>query len=183
MKQCLLLLAALACFSVTFAQEDELVIHGTTKVSKNLTPKQVVDSLNKRFPDAKSVQYFKTPHDAAQNGWTITEDNELGPDDQVDYYTIAFTRNNMKYYGLYRANGELVSSKLRQNVNNLPRAITTSLKSLNAQHPGYKVVSKTYYKNTNYSKQKEHYEIIASDGKSKKRLFYAPDGTLVKVKG
>lgn len=178
-----MLLATLACFSVAFAQDDELVIHGTTKVGKNLAPKVVIDSLNKTFPNAKAVQYYKTPKDVAKAGWTVTEDNDLGPGDDIEYYTISFTRNNMKYYGLYRPNGELVSSRLRQSVTNLPRPITTSLKSLGTQHPGYKVVSKTYYKNTNHSKKKDYYEVVATDGKNKKRLYYAPDGTLVKVKG
>ncbi|WP_276483808.1 hypothetical protein [Paraflavitalea pollutisoli] len=183
MKKYLILLLTAVIVSSAWAQDDELIIHGTTKVSKNLAPKVVIDSLNKTFPNAKAVQYYKTPKSVAQSGWTVTEQNDLGPTDDVDYYTISFTRNNMKYYGLYRANGELVSSRLRQNVTQLPRAISTSLKSLGTQHPGYSVVSKTYYKNTNHSKKKEYYEVVATNGKNKKTLFYAPDGTIVKVKG
>ena len=36
------------------AQED-LVIKGTKKVVKKYTPQQVIDSINKRLPDAKAV--------------------------------------------------------------------------------------------------------------------------------
>lgn len=183
MKKYLSLLAAIALFSTAFAQDDELIIHGTTKVNKNLAPKVVIDSLNKTFPNAKAVQYYKTPKDAAKEGWTVTEDNDLGPDDEIDYYTISFNRNNMKYYGLYKANGHLVSSRLKQNVNNLPAAIKSSMKMLGTQYPGYKVLSKTYYKNLNHTKKKEYYEIVAEKGNDKKRLYYAADGTLIKVKG
>jgi len=183
MKKSLFLLLAIAWCSQLFAQDDDIVIRGTTKVSKNLAPKVVIDSLNKKFPNAKAVQYYKTPADAAKKGWTITTENDLDPSDEIEYYTISFTRDNMKYYGLYKANGELVTSKLSQSVKTLPTAIQTSLKSLSTQYPGYKVVSKTYYKNTNYNKHKEHYEIIAQKGKEKKRLYYDADGTLVKVKG
>lgn len=183
MKKYLFLLTAFALFSSASAQDDEIVIHGTSKINKNLAPKVVVDSLNKTFPNAKAVQYYKTPKDAAKNGWTVTEDNELGADDDIEYYTISFTRDNLKYYGLYKANGELVSSRMRQDVNKLPDPIRSSLKALDAQYPGYKVLSKTYYKNTNHSQKKEYYEVIAEKGKDKKRLFYRADGTLIKVKG
>ncbi|MDF2191579.1 hypothetical protein [Paraflavitalea sp. CAU 1676] len=183
MKKYLFLLIAMAWISHSFAQDDDIVIRGTSKINKNLTPKVVIDSLNKKFPNAKAVQYYKTPADAAKNGWTITTENDLDASDEIDYYTISFKRDNMKYYGLYKANGELVTSKLAQSVKTLPAPIQTSLKSLSTQYPGYKVISKTYYKNTNYSKHKEHYEIIAEKGKEQKRLYYDGEGNLVKVKG
>ena len=183
MKQFLLAAVIVLAATAVHAQDD-LVIKGTKKVTKKLTPQQVQDSLEKRFPDAKSVEYFKnTSAQAVANGWTVTEEDNLPSDADIEYYTISFKRSNIKYYGLYNRNGELLQCKVQEEVEQLPEAIVTSLKNVGKDHPGYKVVSKTYYKNQNYNKSKEYYEIVAEKGKERKTLIYAPDGTLVKVKG
>ncbi|MFT3823709.1 MAG: hypothetical protein QM731_07300 [Chitinophagaceae bacterium] len=183
MKKFLLLATTVAFYMLSYSQDDDIVIRGTSKISANLAPKVVVDSLHKVFPDARSVVYFKTPATAAKNGWTVTEDDNLEPGDDVDYYTIQFKRADMKYYALYAANGKLVRSKLEQTVTNLPTPVKTSMKNLGSTHPGYTVTSRTYYKNINHSNKQEYYEIIAQNGKTKKRLYYKADGTLIKVKG
>jgi len=66
----------------------------------------------------------------------------------------------------------------------LPEPVVTSLKAIAKDYPGYKVVSKNYYKKQNYSKSKEYYEVTANkNGKEEKRFYYSPEGELIKVKG
>ena len=182
MKKQLIFIVTLLLPFLIYGQDDEKVITGTKKISKKLTPQQVVDSLKKRFPNAKSVQYFQTTPEMANKGWNITEEDNLDPSAEVDYYTISFKQDGLKYYGLYNKDGELLKSKVEENVDKLPDPIRASLKDLSGKYPGYKVTSKTYYKNQNYSKTKEYYEVVASNGKEVKKLVYAPDGTIIKDK-
>jgi len=163
-----------------FAQD--LVIQGTKKVSKQYTPQQVVDSLNKRFPDAKSVQYYKGSAEAAERGWTVATEDNLDSHSDVDYYTISFKQEGLQYYGLYDQSGTLLECKIQQKVDQLPEPVVTSLKAIAKDYPGYKVVSKNYYKKQNYSKSKEYYEVTAKNGKEEKRFYYTADGELTKVK-
>ena len=120
-----------------------------------MTPQQVVDSLHKRFPNAKSVQYFQTSPELANKGWNITEEDQLSSDAEVDYYTISFKQDGLKYYGLYDKDGKLLQCKIEEKVDDLPEAVKTSIRNIAGQYPGYKIVSKTYFKNQNYSKSKE----------------------------
>src|ERR1700744_1029196 len=80
-------------------QDEAVIIHASTKVSRKMTPQQVVDSLNARFPDARSVKYYKIPADAAKKGWTVSKDDNLRSGESIDYYTITFKRNDLDYYG------------------------------------------------------------------------------------
>lgn len=168
-------------FFATAQDQNEIVIKGSKKLTKEYTPQQVIDSLNKRFPDAKSVEVFQTKADVVNKGWTVTEEDNLSGD--ADYYTISFKNEGMKYYGLYDKEGNLLQSKVEEKVDQLPEAVVNSIKAIAGQYPGYKVVSKTYYKNQNLSKSKEYYEVIAKKGNETKRLYYAPDGVLIKTKG
>ena len=183
MKKLLILTAMLlvSVIALNAQSGSDKTITGVSKIKKEQTPQAVIDTLNKRFPDAKSIEYYKIPKDAAEKGWQITEQDNL-EGDEVDYYTISFKREDMKYYGLYNKDGKLLKSKVEAKVGTLPDPIVTSLKSLSAQYPGYKVTSKTYYKNQNYSKSEEYFEVIASNGKAKKTLIYDANGALVKVK-
>ncbi len=181
MKQFLILTVILSMCFLLNAQDADLVITGTKKVSKKETPEKVIAALNAKFPDAKSVKYYKTTPETVKNGWEVTTEDNLGGAD-VEYYTISFKRDDMKYYGLYNRDGDLVQSRAEAKVATLPDPVVASLKSISSQYPGYKVTSKTYYKNQNYSKSKEYYEVTASNGKDTKRLYYAPDGTLTKIK-
>jgi hypothetical protein len=177
--QCTALLAFI-CIAA-FAQ-GEIKITGTKKISKEMTPSQILDSLHAHFPDAEAVTYYKAPANAAAKGWEITKEDDLGTGEAVDLYTIRFKRHDFEYYGLYKPDGTLVMSKYEEAVTNIPEAIKNSLYNLGELYPGYKVQSKTYYKNTNYSKTKEYYEFVAVNGKKKKKVYYDPDGTLLKVK-
>ena len=163
--------------------QGEITITGSNKISKQLTPKQVVDSLEARFPDAKSVRYYKTPADAAAKGWDISIDNTIEHGAEIEYYTIKFRRKDFQYYGLYKADGTLVESKYKETISHIPENIRSSLKQLSQQYPGYRVHTKTFYKNTTYSNSKEYYEFIAyNNTQDQKRVIYDGDGNLVKVK-
>jgi hypothetical protein len=177
-----LLLAVIVITSATLYAQDDIVIKGAKKTTKKLTPQQVIDSLNARFPDAKSVQYFTAKPEVVKNGWDITEEGTGHSGDDLDYYTISFKRDDMKYYGLYDKEGNLLKCKMEESVSHLPEPVVTSLKHISKDYPGYKVVSKTFYKNQNYSKSEEYYEVIAKNGEKRKRLYYNADGTLIKMK-
>ena len=175
-----LITAIVLMLSTQMQAQDDFVITGSKKISKQLTPQQVVDSLNKQFPNAKAVEYYQAPADAVRNGWTINVDDNL--DGDLDFYEVSFKNNNLKYYALYNKDGSLVKSRIQETSTNLPEPIKASLMNLKEQYPGYTVVSKTYYKNQNYTKSKEYYEVVAKKGNAKKTLYYSPDGTIVKEK-
>jgi hypothetical protein len=181
MKKILWTACLVVIYLSSFAQGD-ITITGTKKISKKMTPSQVLDSLHARFPDAKAISYYKVPADAAAKGWEISKEDNLGTDEVVDLYTIRFKRNDFRYYGLYKPDGTLVMSKYEEEVTHIPDTVKNSILRLGELYPGYKVTSKTYYKNTNYSKTKEYYEFVAVNGKNKKKVYYDPDGTLIKIK-
>ena len=181
MKNNLLLVCALLLVGLVYGQAD-VVITGTKKIDKKATPQQVLDSLNKRFPDASAIEVFQAPASGiTKGGWTVTEYDNLPEGDEVDYYTISFKRSNAQYYGLYSRDGTLIQSKMEVKMDSIPEPIRNSLLNLSQQYPGYKIVSKNYYKKTNYSKSQEHYEITASNGKETKKVYYSADGTFVKM--
>ena len=67
-------------FLFTQAQQDQSAVQitGTNKIAKSTTPKEVIDALNKTFPDAKSVEYYKPTKQTVENGWKINETDNLG---------------------------------------------------------------------------------------------------------
>lgn len=181
MKKNALFIFLVLMYQFSIAQDD-LVITGTNKISKDLTPKQIIDSLEARFPNAKAVAYYKIPHDAAAKGWAINVEDNIEGENDLDYYTLKFKNNDFQYYGLYKPDGTLVMSKYKETVKNVPEPIKTSLQLLSKQYPGYKLSSKTYFKNTNYNSSKEYYEFIASNGKDTKKVVYNGEGELIKFK-
>ncbi|GAO41106.1 hypothetical protein [Flavihumibacter petaseus] len=184
MKKIILLSAALAVTAISFAQDEEVKITGTKKITEDVAPSTVVADLHKRFPDAKSVEYFQVPKGGVtKQGWAVTKDDNFSPDASLDYYTISFKRDDLKYYGLYRADGTLVRSKLQENNTALPDAVKNAITNISKSHPGYTVTEQTYYKNIDHEKNTEYYEIHAEKGSTKKRVYFAPDGTVLKVKG
>ncbi|KIC95676.1 hypothetical protein [Flavihumibacter solisilvae] len=180
-----LMLAITVVLNMTLSAQtpDEVVITGTNKVSKQELPAAVIAKLEKQFPNAQAVQYYKVPQDVVAKGWNVTVDDELDPAETVDYYTIQFTRDNMNYYGLYKPDGTLIKSKLEQQAATLPDPVKASISNISQTHPGWTVVAKTYYKNTSATKNLEYYEVVArNDAGEHRRLYFAPDGTLKKLK-
>ena len=176
-----LMLAMLSMISFHANSQADKTITGT-KITKQQTPEEVIKALEAKFPDAKSVQYYKIPHDSAANGWVITAEDNLPGNESVEFYTISFKQADVKYYALYDAQGNLLESKLQDGVEHLPTAVHNAVTALGSKYPGYKVVAKTYYKDVNYSKKKEYYEVVAENGSARKTFYFAPDGTLLKTK-
>jgi hypothetical protein len=176
------LIMVLVIISFFSNAQDEITITGTNKITRELTPQQVIDSLEAKFPDARSVVYYKIPADAAARGWSITVEDEIDPTNTIDYYTIKFKRQDFQYYGLYKPDGTLVMSKYRETIKQIPDVIKASLKTLSKQYPGYKIRRKTYYRNTSYSNSREFFEFVAYNGNESKRVIYDGDGMLVKVR-
>jgi hypothetical protein len=183
MKKILFLSIAGLAFLYARSQDDEaIIIKASNKISKSMTPQQVIDSLNAHFPNAQAVKYYKAPQDVINRGWTVSKDDNMGGGQEIEYYTITFKNEDLDYYGLFAADGRLIRSKQENKVDNVPEAVKTSVKALGEQHPGWKVVSKKYYKNLNSKSMEEYYEIIAQKGDAKKSLYYKPDGTLMEIK-
>jgi hypothetical protein len=181
MKKYLLLALVLTTSLYLMAQEDERVIKASKPITKELTPQQIIDSLEKRFPNAQAVEYFKTPTDSVVNGWQISEQDGL-EGSGVDYYTLKFKNDNITYYGLYKADGTLVMSKLDQAEVALPAPVTETLKKLAGDtYKDWLIYSSSYHKTINHKKNTSYYEITATKGTVTKTLQLAEDGTLIKA--
>lgn len=183
MKKILFLLLGSGAAFAAIAQDD-VIITATNSISKAQTPDKVIKALEKAFPDAKSVQYFKVTPEMIAKGWSITDENHLSDGETIDHYTISFTRSNVKFYGLFDAEGNLEQSRWEEKKAKLPDPVKTSLKNLSeTDYKGYKLVSKTYYKTKDHKKGKEYYEVVIQKDNDKKKVFVSPEGTVLKVKG
>ena len=185
MKKYLFILFCLACSTAILAQnDDEIVIKGSNKISKKLTPQQVIDSLNKRFPNAKAVEYYETSPQAVQAGWQIEEQDNLTSNSELQRYTIQFKRDDFKYYALFEADGTLLMSKYEEHDAALPQPVVDAVMSLASdKYKDYKLLSKAHYKQVNYNKSKDYYEIIGvnkTNPKDKKKIVLTPDGKVLK---
>ena len=183
MKQLLFVIATAIASMEARSQDEVTIIRASTKIDRSMTSQQVIDSLNARFPNAHAVKYFKIPPDAVNKGWTVSREDNPGADETIDYYTVTFKREGFNYYALFKADGTLVRSKHEEKVDQLPEAVKFSVKALQEQHPGYKVVSKKYFRNINSSTDEEYFEVIAEKDQVKKSLYYKSDGTLLEIKG
>jgi len=187
MKKYLLIATLLLSIAVCAQQQppDEMVIRGSKPTTMEATPKQIIDSLHKRFPNAQSIDYYKTPAIAAKNGWAVSQEDDLEWGNEIEYYTLSFKRSDFQYYALFKANGTLVSSKYEETEAQLPEAVTTAIKTLGAtDYKDYKLYSKKYFKQVNQGKEKEYYEITGiskTDNKSKKMITMDPTGKVLKV--
>lgn len=179
----LLFIAACTSLSLSAHSQDEaVIIKASNQIDKKMTPQQVIDSLNKHFPNAQAVKYYKAPQETIDNGWSVSKDDKGFSHHDIDYYTISFKNADLQYYALFEADGRLIRSKQENSVDHVPDAVKTAVQNLAPTHPGWKVVGKKYYKNLDANSMEEYYEIIASDGNKVKSLYYKPDGTLMKVK-
>jgi hypothetical protein len=187
MKKYLLIATTLVSSIALYAQQepDQMVIKGSKHTDMAHTPQQIIDSLHKRFPDAKSIDYYQTPATAAKNGWTVSQEDALDWGNEVEYYTLKFKRSDFQYYALFKADGTLVSSKYEETEANLPDAVTAAIKQLGAtDYKEYKLYSKKYFKTVQEGKTKEYYEITGikiSDNKTKKTITMDATGKVLKV--
>jgi hypothetical protein len=185
MKNFVLLILFMCCVCLANAQDEEkeVVIHASTKIPIEATPKHIIDSLKKRFPNARAVQYYKTNAAAAKAGWKIEEENDMAFADDLDAYTISFKRNDFQYYALFDADGTLLKSKYQENGAKLPAAVKASLQHLAGDNAkNYTVVSRTYFKRVDHKWQREYYEVTAvnnKDKKDRKTITVASDGTII----
>lgn len=182
MSRSLLLLAGMLVYLHSISQEDGIITSGTTKISRQLTPKPIIESLARAFPDAVTIEYFITEGGTAREGWTITEEEGDACEGGIACYIISFKRADLKYYGLFAQDGQLIMLKVKQDFSELPGPVKESLKCLGRDYQGYRLLSRTYYKNENQIKRAEYYEVVAEKRKEKKRLFYKIDGTLATVR-
>ncbi len=183
-----LLIAATLLSSIALnaqAQEDSILLKGSKHISMEQTPKQIIDSLHKRFPNAKAIHYYETPAAAAKNGWSVSQGDDLDFGNEIEFYTLSFKRSDFQYYALFTADGTLLSSKYEETEAKLPEAVTAAIKQLAAtDYKDYKLFSKKYFKQVNEGKTVEFYEITGiskTDNKTKKMITMDPSGKVLKV--
>ena len=182
MKKFLLIASLFIASLYVNAQDTAMVLRASKEITKELTPQQIIDSLQKKFPNAQAVQYYKTPKEGVDNGWAVGGENDLGGSD-IEYYTLKFKNNKITYYGLYQADGTLVMSKLDQKEAALPEPVKTTLKNMAAtDYKGWKLLSSSYHKTIDHQKNNTYYEVTAIKGSEIKVLTMSPDGKVVKEK-
>jgi len=181
MKKFLLIVTLFIASLYASAQDTALVIRASKEITKELTPQQIIDSLQKKFPNAQAVQYYKTPKEGLDNDWQVAHEDNMGGQD-IEYYTLAFKNDKIKYYGLYHADGTLVKSKLAQKEATLPEPVKKTLKNMAAtDYKGWKLLSSSYHKTIDYSKHNTYYEVTAAKGAERKLLTMTPDGKVLKM--
>ena len=181
MKKFLLIVSLVLTSVYVSAQDTALVIRASKEITKELTPQQIIDSLHKKFPNAQAVQYYKTPKEGLDNDWQVAQEDNMG-NQEIEYYTLVFTNNKIKYYGLYHADGTLVKSKLDQKQATLPEPVKATLKKMAAtDYKGWKLLSSSYHKTIDYKKNNTYYEVTAAKGAERKLLTMTPDGKVVKM--
>jgi len=176
---------AVGTFSLTFAfaQDPAVVITGT-KVSSTETPQEVINGLKQKFPDAKSVEYYKVPKGGVSaNGWTVSSQDNMGSGDEIDKYSVKFKKGSVKYYALYDADGTLLQSRYEDVNATLPEPVKESLLNLGKQpeYLNYRLKSKKHYHVINGKDNHMYYVVEASDGKNTKTLYYTQDGKIIKA--
>lgn len=186
MRKFLLVAMMVAISAASFAQyEADRTIKASKPISAQLTPQQVIDTLKKRFPDAKSVQYYQTSA-ATAKGWTVSQDEYGSYNEQAPYYTLKFKREDFEYYALFSADGTLIKSEFQQKDVELPEAVKASLLQLKKdKYPDYQLLTKDYFKYENYDMHKDYYKVTAvktSDAKQKKIVTVDPTGKIISVK-
>ncbi|WP_448702861.1 hypothetical protein ACFGVR_10950 [Mucilaginibacter sp. AW1-3] len=182
MKQ-FLLLALTSLFAISLHGQD-VVIKASKEISLEATPKQIIDSLKKKFPNAQAIHAYKVS-EAQKNGWDITKEDETSPNHSFERYTLSFKNKNFKYYALFAADGTLLKSKFEQYGATLPAGTKASLQKLAGdQYKAYRLISKTYYKTVDYDKKKSYYQIVAvniGNENIKKTITLDEEGKVVKV--
>lgn len=143
---------------------------------KNIPMQPLVDSL------ARYVQFYNPSVSDALKQWAVFQEHNINASVIVNY-TVSFKKHNLYYYGLYKADGALVESRIEQDPVDIPKDIKKSVKKNLKDHNGYKITSTihAYYKNFELDKSKEYYEIIAKNGTERLAFQYSLDGTLVNV--
>ena len=185
MKKFTMVTLLVAISAVSFAQEEaQRTIKASKQISEQLTPQQVIDTLKKRFPNAESVQYYQTSA-ATANGWNVSSDDYSSYNQQADYYTLKFKREDFEYYALFAADGTLIKSEYRQKDVELPEAVKASLIQLKKdKYPDYQLRTKDYFKYENYDMHKDYYKITAfkiSDTTQKKIVTVDTGGKIISV--
>lgn len=180
------MVALMVAFSaVSFAQyEAQRTIEASKPIDERATPQQVIDTLKKRFPNAESVQYYQTSA-ATAKGWSVSKDDYTMYNDNAEYYTIKFKRDDFAYYALFQADGTLMKSEFQQKDVELPDPVKASLLKLKAdKYPDYQLITKDYFKYENYDMHKDYYKITAlkiGDASQKKIVTVDPTGKIITV--
>ena len=143
---------------------------------KNIAMQPLIDSL------ARYVQFYNPSVSEALKQWTAFQEHNINASVVVNY-TVSYRKHHMYYYGLYKADGSIVESRIEQDPVDLPKDIKKSVKKKLKDYNGYKITStiRAYYKNFVEDKSKDYYEIIAKNGKEAEGFQYSLDGALVNV--
>jgi hypothetical protein len=182
MKRFLMLLILLSASGLTVAQTQDAITIKAKKISDSETPAAVVAAVEQDFPDYTVTDFYVLPATEVNSEWAVTVDDNLGEDEMIDHYTVQLKgAKGGTYYGLYDKDGNRIMSKLKEIDQPLPGAVSKAIVA-NPKYKGYAIVSDVHYKTIDHQKNKEYWEVtVKKDGKSRK-LFYTPEGKLIKEK-
>ena len=180
MKKLLTILFALVAFRAQ-AQERELFTIDAKQVSLQTVPSEVLVAVERDFPGNDVMDYYLLEGNKVNSEWAVSVDDNLKASDEVDHYTVMLKGKKGGYiYGLYNKDGELQKMKVLAKDFALPSSIQTAATS--GSYSGYAIKSDKYVKVLDRKTDKEYVEVVvAKDGKTKK-LYFDPQGKLMKEK-
>src|SRR5690606_32021232 len=102
-------------------------------------------------------------------------------DDKIDHYSVLVKGKKGGYaYGLYDKDGELKSMKIVAIDFELPPSIRTV--ATTGKYAGYTISSDKFVKILDQRKDKEYVVVRVEKGSDKRKLYFSPDGKLIKEK-
>ncbi|MXV52986.1 hypothetical protein GS399_18605 [Pedobacter sp. HMF7647] len=184
MKKLAVLAVAVLLTSARLFAQDDVVITGSKKAGSTVSSEEITKAIQEKFPNAKSVKYYEVPASGVENGWAVSKDYNLTSGEDVGHYAVSFYQNNAKYYGLFDKDGKVEMYKYKRSEATLPDAVKQSLRDLaKGDYKSWKIDKSTYYKTEQEGGSgKEYYEVTASKGSTKKKVYIAPDGKVIKIK-
>jgi hypothetical protein len=180
MKTQIALLFLIAPYGL-YAQEKNVFSLDAKKISQTETPVTVLQAVSADFPASEVIDYYLYDDNLVSSEWVVTEDDKMQPDTNLDYYSVLIKGKDGGYaYGLYDKNGKLMSMKLIAENFALPPAVASA--ATTGKYAGYKVKSDKFVRIVHRKTDKEYLEVLVEKGNDVKKLYFSPDGKLIKAK-
>lgn len=164
-----------------YAQDEVLVSIDAKRVTPSEIPPSVIEALKKDFPSMEVMEYYLFPSGKINSEWSVTEEDNLESGDVPDHYNILIKGTKGGYVNaLYDKNGELKTMKILALDFALPASIRTA--ATTGKYAGYQIKSDKFVRVVNKKKEKEYIEVVVAKANSTKKLYFTPDGKLMKEK-
>ncbi|MEJ1238414.1 hypothetical protein WBG78_09805 [Chryseolinea sp. T2] len=163
------------------AQQTNVFSVDAKKISQSETPVTVVEAVKTDFPGNEIIDYYLYDDDLVNTEWAVTTEDNIEPDQAIDHYSVLLKGKNGGYaYGLYDKNGKLKSVKVVALNFALPAAIRNN--ATTGKYSGYTIKSDKFVRVVNRKNDKEYLEVSVEKGSDKKKLYFSPEGDLIKEK-